>query len=136
MSNTEDSSILDVKIYPHSVTLNANPVLPNKLYSIFDKTVFSVYLSIFSKKKDKDYCVYLSIVDLFGIVPATTMDKEFESLDSQDFSDFMKSVFVIFQPFERYVLNFEKDKELTLREFYQKSQEWLETINILKHGNN
>jgi hypothetical protein len=123
---TSEEIKLDSIIYPHSVTLSAEPVKANSLYSVFDKSLFSIYLSIFSLEKEKDYRVYLSIIDLLGYVQPTLMDKNFETLDCEDYNYFMKSIFLVFQPFKRRVLNFDVDKDMKLQKFYITVQEWLE----------
>ena len=116
-------------IYPHSITLSAEGVKPNDLYKVFEKSIFSIYLSIFSFGEFKDYSVYLSIIDLNNYVAATETNKHFVSLESEEYETYMKSIFLIFQPFSRHILNFEK-KPITLQQFYEQTQLWLEEIKV------
>lgn len=121
----KEQDLSDVFIFPHSVSIGKNILCNDTYNNIFGKSVFLFYMSIYSKKPDRDYIVDIAITDINGETEAMQKLFTFDTLDSNDFKNYIKSIFLMFKPFKRNILNFEKDKQISMKEYYDYIQIWI-----------
>ena len=114
-------------IYPHSVTISADYVYAKEVYDeFFADSKFLVYLSIYSKKPKSDYIIELAVIDIMERTDGTHKIFCCETLDGDEYKNFINSMFIIFKPFKRHVLNFKKDKSYSMLEYLEIVKVWVE----------
>ena len=125
-SEVEDESD-NVIIYPHSVIVS-DPVRAKDIYSEnFGNSLFVIMIVIYSEKEHSDYIVNSHIVDIKGFSETSNITKKFKNLEDKDFKHFISSLKIIFEDFNKKILNFE-DKPLEMKEFFSLIDTWMDTF--------
>lgn len=113
-------------IFPHSVMVSAEAVRPTSTYfDLFGKSIFTIYLDIYSNEIDSNYTANLNILDITGIQPDTFKTFSFKTLQDEYFVSNLKSLFLVFLPFKRNILNFEKGKKYSMKQYLDFIARWI-----------
>ena len=120
-----ESDLGKIIIYPHSVMVSRIPVKAKEVYKeLLGKSLFTIYMSIYSTEIDKNYVIDLNVIDLLEVTEGSERRVFFESLEGEGFKLFIDSILMIFEPFERNVLNFEK-RQHSMLEYLNYIKEWI-----------
>lgn len=114
-------------IYPFSVSISEPTKAKSEYDDYFGNSLFFVFFRIFSENPEKLYTVESSIIDIKGLVDNSFRSREFETLNSKEFRDYMTSIHLIFPNFKRYILNFEK-RPYNSTEYSETIANWLDSI--------
>lgn len=125
MQNKQESSI----IYPHVVLTNAEHVNVHDIYkTLFDKSEFYIFMSIYSMELNKFFHIDITIED--SVNGTSVFNKQYETLENNlEYEKFMSSIFCIFKPFKRNILNFDKNKSMDSNEFFEITKNLLNSNN-------
>lgn len=119
----------DKIIYPHSVTVSKEPVRTKEVYTEFKNSIFYIYLSICSLLPEEDYIVNLNMIDINKNTENSNRILKIKSLKDEDFNYFMASFLIIFEPFKKNILNFEKGKPYSIGEYLKTVDAWAFSSN-------
>lgn len=97
----------------------------------FSLNIFQVILN-----KRKKFVCSTVITDVEKIEADAGSWEIFSSLKSHAYKDFIDSYNLIFHPFKRFILKFEKDKQMTIGEFQNAVLKWHELEVEGKQGSN
>ncbi len=112
-------------IYPHSVTISELTKAKPEFDKFFSESLFMVYFGIYSKVSDRDFIVDSAIIDITSNTENSYRSRKFEKLDCKEFRDYMTSIQIIFPPFKRNLLNFEK-RAYSISEYMDTVKLWLD----------
>ena len=123
---------LDKIIYPHSA-LVSEPVAAKDTYEEFKGSKFIIYISIYSDLPDKNYTVNSAIIDMYEKVETSMRTAKFESLEGQEYKDYINSINWIFESYNKHILNFPAGETYSLKEYLSLVNDWVgDEVNIPK----
>lgn len=118
---------LDKVIYPHSAMVS-EPVEAKPDYDgVFKGSKFIIYISIYSEQPDKDYIINSAIIDLYDKVEPSNRSFKVYDLESQGYYDYINSINLIFEKYNKHLLNFPAGEEYQLKEFLSLVNDWIES---------
>lgn len=123
--NNPEEDLTKIFIFPHSAVVSAEAMVPKKIYkSILKASVYCMYVDLYSTEKDKNYVLNFNMFDLTQQNKDVTKFVYFKDLGT-DYQVFIKSFMLVFQPFKKHILNFERDKQISLREYLDQIKLWM-----------
>ena len=123
----ENNVDLEQVVYPYSVMVS-EPVEAKKDYDeVFKDSKFIIYISIYSSELNKDYTVNSVIIDLLGKVETSNKTFKTDDLNSQDYKDHINAINLIFNEYNKHLLNFPHNELYKLVDFYSLINDWIET---------
>ena len=117
---------LALVIYPHSV-LVSDVVKAKELYKEFSESKFIIYISAYSIEPNESYTVSSIIIDIYDKCPPSRRQINVKTLNDQEYLDFISSINIVFEKYNKNILNFPHNEQYTLKEFLEVTNNWIET---------
>lgn len=120
-----ESADLDREIFPHSV-LVSEPVSAKKEYEEFKDSKFIIYINTCSVEPDKFFTINIVVMDIYEKVEHSSRSISVDYLDSKECRDFITATNIIFEKYNKNILNFQHGESYKLKDFFKIVNDWIE----------